>query len=799
VAGTPLTKEERQLRWALRLGGALFAGEILLYLLPALFGGTQDDWVQLPFVASSAVKAGFLAGLCALAASDIRRFSRVVSLLVAGFVLWVIAGIAILIWADTSRSYELLGVNLSMTAIVCAGIGLESGLALLYGWLHRRAVRARYDLQYLSVGQFRTLEALAESLLPVEAADLTAERVAVNVDHYLRRFDARRKWVVKVALLGISLYPLLYFRLPLTLIAADERRPFLQRRFGDDVAKRRVFGFRWLVQGMIRIAQQMIYLGYYGDASTHAEVGYVPFSRRPRFAELKPELQRPGARLRTLSPGDVDGATLETDVAIVGSGAAGALLAYRLAEAGRNVLVLERGRHIDPSDFTEDELDMFAKLYRDGALQLARDFRLQVLQGMCVGGTTVINNAVSIPPSDEVLARWEQLGALNGALGADEVLAAVGVVSDLLEIGQQPADILQPGARKFVEGIDLLGLEAQAKRFAPVDANISGCLGCGYCNIGCAYGRKLSALDTLLPWGQQYFGDRVRILAECTAEGIETSDARADAVVCKLSDRRRLHVRARTIVIAAGAINSSYLLGRSGIGGPLVGRGLSFNMGSPMTADFDEELHSYDGLQISHVFEPAGEPRWLMETWWNPVLSQAVAMPGWFEDHRRNMLRYAHMTATGVLVGTASVGKVEPALFGGADVVFEPPADDLRELIEGLKLAGRIYLEAGARRVMPATFVYHEFRKADELERLDDIVADNSDIQLGTGHPQGGNALSASPERGVVDPSGFRVHGFRNLHLCDASVFPTSVKVNPQLTTMALAECAAPRIAAAAD
>ena len=65
------------------------------------------------------------------------------------------------------------------------------------------------------------------------------------------------------------------------------------------------------------------------------------------------------------------------------------------------------------------------------------------------------------------------------------------------------------------------------------------------------------------------------------------------------------------------------------------------------------------------------------------------------------------------------------------------------------------------------------------VSRLEDIVGYNSDIQLGTGHPQGGNALSASPERGVVDPSGFRVHGIRNLHLCDASVFPTSVKVNP--------------------
>jgi choline dehydrogenase-like flavoprotein len=797
MTATSLTPEERRLRWALRLGGALFAGEILLYLLPALLGGTQQDWVQLPFVASSAVKAGFLAGLCALAASDIRRFSRVVTLLVAGFVLWVIAGLAILIWADTSRSYELLGIELSMTAIVWAGVGLEAGLALLYAWLHRRAVRARYDLRYLSVGQFRTMEALAEALLPLEGADLTGERVAVNVDHYLQRFEAQRKWVIKVALMGISLYPLLYFRLPLTLIAADERRPFLQRRFGDDVAKRRVLGFRWLVQGMIRVAQQVTYLGYYGDPATHGEVGYVPFSRRPRFADLELRSEAERLRVEAMGPKDVRSETLEADVAIVGSGAAGALIAYRLAEAGRSVLVLERGRHVDPSEFTEDELDMFAKLYRDGALQLARDFRLQVLQGMCVGGTTVVNNAVSIEPSPEVLERWELFGALNGELGAADVMAGVESVRDLLDIDTQPDSILQPGAGKFTEGIKLLGLADEAKRFGPVEANISGCLGCGYCNIGCAYGRKLSALDTLLPWGQDRFGDRLRVLAECTAEGIEASDGRAEALACKLSDGRRVRVRARTIVLSAGAINSSYLLGKSGLGGAQVGRGLSFNMGSPMTADFDEELHAYDGLQISHVFEPAGEPRFLMETWWNPVLSQAIAMPGWFSDHRRNMLRYPHMTATGVLVGTESNGKVEKALFGGPDVVFEPTQADLRELIQGLKLAGRIYLKAGARRVMPATFVYHEFREPDDLERLDEIVADNSDIQLGTGHPQGGNALCSSPERGVVDPDGFRVHGTSNLHLCDASVFPTSVKVNPQLTTMALAECAAPRIAAA--
>jgi choline dehydrogenase-like flavoprotein len=96
---------------------------------------------------------------------------------------------------------------------------------------------------------------------------------------------------------------------------------------------------------------------------------------------------------------------------------------------------------------------------------------------------------------------------------------------------------------------------------------------------------------------------------------------------------------------------------------------------------------------------------------------------------------------------------------------------------------------------MPSTFLYNEFRSPDELDRLDTLVADSSDIQLGTGHPQGGNALSIDPSAGVVDPNTFRVHGTDNLYLCDASVFPTPLGVNPQLTVMALAQIAAPKVA----
>ena len=128
----------------------------------------------------------------------------------------------------------------------------------------------------------------------------------------------------------------------------------------------------------------------------------------------------------------------------------------------------------------------------------------------------------------------------------------------------------------MAEGIEALGLDGNG---GVVDANIKDCLGSGYCNIGCAYGKKLSALDNILPRAQREFGAGVRIFSECLAEYIETKGRRATEVVCRLSDGRRLRVAANTVVVSGGTLASSLLLQRSGLGGRLAGTGLSSTSG----------------------------------------------------------------------------------------------------------------------------------------------------------------------------------------------------------------------------
>jgi choline dehydrogenase-like flavoprotein len=323
-----------------------------------------------------------------------------------------------------------------------------------------------------------------------------------------------------------------------------------------------------------------------------------------------------------------------------------------------------------------------------------------------------------------------------------------------------------------------------------VDANIKDCLGSGYCNIGCAYGKKLSALDNILPRAQQEFGDGLRIFSECLVEHIATKGPRATEVVCRLGDGRRLRVAANTVVVSGGALASSLLLQRSGLGGRLAGTGLSFNVGAPLTADFTEELNSYDGLQITHGYRPAGEDQLILESWFNPVGTQALMMPGWFRDHFENMRRYSHLSCIGVVVGSQRNGTVTATRRMGMKLAYDPTDSDLQLMIKGTKLAARIHFASGALRVMPMTFRSRSYTSIEEVDELDEIVHDNTDIGLHTSHPQGGNAISRDPAKGVVDER-FGIHGIENVYVCDASVFPSSVTVNPQLTVMALADYAA--------
>jgi choline dehydrogenase-like flavoprotein len=764
-----LTSPERRLR------GLLIAHAIWSAVLACGYIASGDTGI-FAFIANSFAKDMLFVALSVLGAADVRRFGWTALVIAGGYVALVIGETATLIWGG-APAQDVLGVDVSATVVLFGWMAIDLVLTVWFAAWWAAAVRARHGLRYLHPLAFLGLVALAEVMIEGRREVLSPEQIAKNVDRYLATLNARGKARVQLALVALTVWPVLTLRPPLPALSPSTRKRFLEKRFIEDVAARRVFQpLRPIVQVIIRTGAQMSYLGYYGDRRSWPSIGYTPYQDRHPDGRAAAPSDPPAPPLRCLAA--PPRARYET--LVIGSGAAGSILALRFAQAGRRVLVLERGPHVDPRDFTDDEVDQYLRLYNEGALQLATNFSLQVLQGMCVGGGTTINNALCLPPPRPVLEDWAQRGVDPAALEA-----GIAEIRSLLEVTPIREATTTPAARRFAKAVRELGLPGELEL---MEANITAaCRGTGYCNIGCAYGAKRAALDALLPLAQAEHG--LELMADVEVVQILTDGDRAVGVVGRHGPSgERFSIAADEVVVAAGPIGSSWLLQRSGLGGDRVGEGLHFNINSPLTADFPDPVDAFAGIQMSHAYvAPGAPPDYLVETWFNPPATQALAMPGWFDRHFHNMDRYRHMACAGVLVGTTTPGRVKPT-WEGPEIEYTASKADRDRLVEGLRMAGRIWLHAGAERVMPTTFAWQEYRTAASLDGLAPSIRETGDLLMTSAHPQGGNAIGD-----VVDED-FLVRGFANLWLCDASVFPSSVHVNPQLTVMGMAQYAAHRI-----
>jgi choline dehydrogenase-like flavoprotein len=472
--------------------------------------------------------------------------------------------------------------------------------------------------------------------------------------------------------------------------------------------------------------------------------------------------------------------TERVDVCVIGSGAGGAVVAHEAARRGLSTLVLERGPYLRTAAMSTDEIEMIPRLFKDGGMQLNTSLDLFILQGSCVGGSTVVSNMVLMRADDSVFGRWARRGA---ALDLQQVHAGYDAIEGLLGARVAEPSAASRSTQLFERGARSLGLDPRRMLKA-----LGSCVACGNCNIGCAFGTKRSALTTFVPWAEEA---GARILAETSVERIRVTRGQLDHVEATCgADREPLRIFAKKVVLAAGAIGSSAVLLASGLRRN-VGRRLSFNVGAMMVADFDEVLDSYDADQMTTYLRQDG---YLIEPTHNPIMSAALTTPGWLNQHSDLMRRSRHLAYAGAMVGSSPVGRVVMSRWmGHEETRFQATDRDLTVLREGLKTIARTFFAAGARRVFLPTETFTELTSARDVNVIDARIRRMRDVQCGSSHPQGGNAMSDDPELGVVDTD-FAAHGAKGLFVCDASVFPDSVEVNPMNTVMALAKLGSQRI-----
>jgi choline dehydrogenase-like flavoprotein len=384
---------------------------------------------------------------------------------------------------------------------------------------------------------------------------------------------------------------------------------------------------------------------------------------------------------------------------------------------------------------------------------------------------------------------------LDGAYDRVQQELGIDAVSRVVEAG-----FLNPTGEKLRQGAVALGMDPQAD-IPECDVNLKHeprCLGCGYCNLACGWLRKNSVLQTMLPAAWKtgrltvFTGRKALRLAGATTN----ERFRATGVVV----RARRHglgghgtIRAGKVVVSAGAVASSALLLSTpeitALGSP-VGKHFAFNFASPIHADYDDPVRAFDGLQIAHYYLPDRPDGFILETWYNPPATQSLALPGWMDELDRNMARYRFYACAAPVVGSGRQSSITAAGEKESIHIALGPSD-LERMKQGMTMTCRLFFgsDPPPRRVLIGTPEDWEVHPGDFEARIARI-ADFAGLQIGTSHPQGGNALGADPSQSVVGPD-FRVHGTSNVFAADASVFPTSLGVNPHWTIMALGDLAA--------
>ncbi|MDA4122243.1 MAG: GMC family oxidoreductase [Thaumarchaeota archaeon] len=506
----------------------------------------------------------------------------------------------------------------------------------------------------------------------------------------------------------------------------------------------------------------------------------------------RPRTDRPFGGLRLIIPGrEVSGPVTErTDVCVIGSGAAGAIVAWEMAEQGHKVVLLEKGGYHPRQDFTQREDQMIPMLFKNCGLQFTIPDAIAVAQGSCVGGSTVVNDAVCFRTPDTVLGWWKDDHKVEGVDPAamkrhfEKVEPRISVTEVLpFELNRNNL-ILKDGCEK-------LGWAG-----APNKRNCRDCRQCGLCHLGCYYGTKQSMLETYIADIERVHGESVKIYADAGALELARSGSRVTGVGASVDGgagtANPLNVKADLFVVCAGTIGSSELLLKSGLDiNRRVGRNVAIHPSAALIGDFPEEVRGHEGIPMAyHCYEfsvlKTGKRGFMLESISLPPYQFSLPLPGFGFDHKELMSRYEHYGLMGAMVHDQSVGRARLGGPLGTILEYELAPEDAKILVEGMRNATRLLLSQGATRVITSQKKKTVVHGEEDMYLIRHRGVSALDINLASAHPQGGNAMGGDPKRAVVD-SNSRAYGFENLFVCDASVFPTAVGVNPQLTVMALA------------
>lgn len=539
----------------------------------------------------------------------------------------------------------------------------------------------------------------------------------------------------------------------------------------------------------------------------------------------------------------------EVDFVIIGSGAAGGIMAKELSTAGHRVVVLEQGPHLQAADFTHDEwgIDHNGAHMWGAAKGYPQTFRktendeAEERESVCgyahnVGGSSMhfSGNFWRFRPIDFMEASVR--GTVEGTNFADwpisyEDLEPYYTKVDW-EIGvsglQGPWD--PPRTRDYpcppmpIKGPDVL-LERAAKEMGltPYPAPVAilsqphngrpGCIHCGFCNgFGCEVNAKSSSLVAMMPLALDSGNCELRTFS--TVFRIETNEeGRATEVLYYDRDGNEQAQRTKAVVLCANGAETPRLLllsessrfpdGLANSSG-FVGRNLMFNGYTSVMGLFDEEVNGHKSVPATRVVHDFYEldpslgfyggggidgrhPSRGTPLGFALMSGEAFGGPSWGSEYKQNLAyQFSHVAA------------------------FDGHTTSLPQDSNNITLDDNLQDKWG-RQAIRCTYMDHpddlatmswfldkttEMMEAAGASNIVGFYPENG--QEGNVHLLGTCRMGADSSSSVIDPF-HRAHDVPNLFLCDGSSLVTSGRGQPTMTIMALAFRAADFINQAAQ